>query len=126
MRADAACSSDSDTGAPADRNNSTRPRAVQSASVSASAVVTTLATAAGERNTTVDVVPSLADATAAATAFAVSDFGEVTFMSGVTDRAPRAGPSRAKGANPATNPVPGPTPYWPASAWQSAESCWCV
>src|SRR5690554_4156420 len=126
MRADAADNRDSDTGAPADRNNSTRPRAFRSAGSSASAVATTFATAAGKRNTTVDFVPALAEATAAATDLAVRDFGEVTFMSGVTDRAPSAGPSSANGANPATRPVPGPTPYWPASASQSADSCWCV
>ena len=68
-------------------------------------VATTLATAAGDKKTTV----ARASRAAAATAVAVSVDGLVTSMSGVTERAPRAGPSRANGANPATSPVSGPT-----------------
>ena len=122
INAEMAASSGSDTGAPAERNRSTPPRARWSAAVRSPVVATTLATAAGDRNTTV----ASTALTAAATAEAVSVFGEVTSMSGVTDRAPSAGPRSANGANPATSPVPTPTPYCAARASRTAESWACV
>ena len=59
---------------------------------------------------------------ASARARAVRVFGAVTSMSGVTDVVPMAGPSSAKGAKPATSPVPAVSPYVPRTASRMAES----
>ena len=62
--------------------------------------------AAGDANTAVAPIAIVASASACA----VSVLGLVTSMSGVTDAAPRAGPSSANGAKPATSPVPARRP----------------
>ena len=62
---------------------------------------------------------------ASAIALAVRVFGFVTDMSGVTEVAPIAGPSSAKGGKPATSPVPSRTSNTRASTAASAEiSAW--
>ncbi|SIM98037.1 Uncharacterised protein [Mycobacteroides abscessus subsp. abscessus] len=66
-------------------------------------MATTFIRAAGEAKT---MVASIACA-AWARARAERVLGRVTSMSGVTEVAPKAGPSRAKGAKPATSPEPG-------------------
>ncbi len=109
-------------GAPVERNVRTRSRAAWSAAVSASAVATTLRIAAGERKT----MPASDARTAAATAVAVRVRGEETSMSGVAERVPSAGPSRAKGAKPVTRPVPGVISRCAARVSRSALSCPCV
>ena len=120
MSSPAAASSGSDTGRPPTGRSRRRPERASSVASRSSAVATTLVSAAGERNTTV----ASTAAAAAATAVAVRVRGDVTSMSGVTRVAPRAGPSRANGAKPATRPVPGPMSYCSASASRQTAVSW--
>lgn len=94
------------TGAPAESTSRTASSASRWGASSPSAVATTFARAAGEANSTLDC-PAIA---ASASFCAVRVAGWVTSMSGETDAAPRAGPSSANGAKPASRDPPGRMP----------------
>ena len=98
-RSRAARSSVGRTGAPADRSSRTLSNAARCAGESSWAVRTTLASAAGDANTSVAWTRS----TASPRAGAVSVPGAATSMSGTTDGIPSSGPYSANGANAATS-----------------------
>ena len=110
------------TGAPAESTSSTPAHAARCCSSSSEAVAATFKYAAGEAKTMV-ARPAMI---ASAIAVAVSVFGFVTDMSGVTEVAPMAGPNKANGGKPATRPVPSVTLKVLVSTAASEEMSACV
>ncbi len=117
-RSRAARSSAGRTGAPADSSIRTLSNAARCSGLRSATVRTTLASAAGDANTSVARTRS----TASPRAVAVSVPGAPTSMSGTTEGIPSIGPYRANGANAATSRSSAVMSYSDAIASRCAAS----